>query len=107
MRALDPAAARVRHVHPMARDQIEHRVGGASGKIDEAQSALGAEYRFEFVGIVLEPGDDLPAVAAGATPAGLARFEHDCLHAALGKRERGREPGVARSEEHTSELQSP
>ena len=74
MGPLDPAAAHTRDIHVVPRDEIEHGVGGAAGEVDEARAALGTEHGLDLVGIILKPGNDLPAVAAGAAPAGLARL---------------------------------
>ena len=65
MGPLDPAAAHTRDIHVVPRDEIEHGVGGAAGEVDEARAALGTEHGLDLVGIILKPGNDLPAVAAG------------------------------------------
>ena len=77
MRALDPAVAHVRHVHPMLGDEVEHGIGGAAGECDQLRAALAAEHRFQVVRIVFQPRDHLPAIAPGPAVARLLRLQHD------------------------------
>jgi hypothetical protein len=76
-------------------DQLPHDVGRAADEVDETRAALGAEHGLELVGIELQAGDDLAAVAARAAEARFPGLEHDRLDAALGEMQRGREAGIA------------
>ena len=95
--ALDPARARVGHVHLVLVDQFPHEVGRAADEVDQPRSALGPEHRLELVGIELQPRDHLAAVAARAAEARLLGLQHHRLDAALREMQRGREAAVARA----------
>ena len=51
---------------------------------------IGAEIRLHLIGIVLQPGIDLPAIASRCTPAWLMRLQHRDIHTLLRQMQRGR-----------------
>jgi hypothetical protein len=99
MRALDPAAAVLRHLHAVLLDQGEDDVGGATRELDQALAALGAEHLDDLVGVVFQARDHLAAVATRGAPAGLARLQHQRANAPLGQVQRRRESGIAAADD--------
>ena len=57
----------------VAGDELEDEIGGTAGDLPHAPAHVHAELLLQFVRIVLEPRDDLPAIASGSAPAGLRR----------------------------------
>ena len=102
MRALDPTIAHMRNVYLVLGDDVEHGVGGAARESDKLSTMLRSEHLFEIIGVVFEAGNDLPAIASGAAIAWLLGLKNDCLNAALGKMQGGREPRIARAMTQTS-----
>ncbi len=99
MCALDPAVARVGHVHAVLVDQLPHHVRRAARGIDEGRAALGPEDGLEFVGIELQAGDHLAAVAARAAEARLLCLEHHGLDAAFRQMQRCRQAAIAAADD--------
>ena len=95
MRRLDPAGPHRVAGDAMAGDQVEHGIGGAAGHLDQGMAVAFAEAAQQFVGIVLEAGDHLAAVAARGAPAGFVRIDHAHRDAALGQVQGARQPRVA------------
>ena len=83
----------------VAANQIEREIGSAVGERNHAAAELGAEIGFDLVGIMLESGIDLPAIAARGAPARLLRFQHDRVHAQLRQMQRARQPRKAAADD--------
>jgi len=82
-----------------ARDEVEHEIRGACAEAPDALTAFATEHRLEFGGIVLEAGDDLPAVAPGSAPARRFGVDDDHVGAGFGEMQRGGQPQIARADD--------
>ena len=72
----------------MAIDQIENDVGRVPGHFDHAPAEIRTEIGLHLVGVVFQPGIDLPAIAPRGAPAGLVALEHDDIGALFGEMQR-------------------
>jgi len=81
------------------RDQREHAVGGATCEPHQRFAVLASVASNEIIGIVLQAGNHLAAIAARRAVTDLLRLQHDHAAARLGERERACEPGVARTDD--------
>ena len=102
MGALDPAAALVMTFHVIAIDQREDEIRAGVELRRDCSAQIRAETCFELVGVVLQSGYDLAAIAPGCAPSGLGRF--DDHHLATGLREMNgcAQAGVAGANDATS-----
>src|SRR5690606_37329843 len=99
MRALYPSGPPPRHVHAMALDQPEHHVGSAAGKADQALAVFGPIHLEEIIGIVLESGNHLPAIAPRPAKADFPGFEQHGVDAAFGPVQLRAQPGIPASDD--------
>jgi len=76
-------------------NQLEHQVRPCRDGRHRARPGVGSEQLLEGIRIVLDPGDDLAAVAAGGTRADVGGLQHHHLPAGLRQVQRGRQAGVA------------
>ena len=79
----------------MFRNQGKDAIGGAAGQPHQGFAALAAKPRDKLVGIVLEPGDHLSAVAPRRAVADIAGLEQDHRAACFGERERAGKSRIA------------
>jgi hypothetical protein len=88
----------------VALNKIEHQVGRVAGQRDHAPAQIGAEMFFHLVGIMLQAGIDLPAIAARGTPAGLPSLQHSDMDALFGKVQRRGKAGEPAADHHHVDL---
>ena len=87
----------------MLADQVEDPLGGAAGERHHAAPEGGSEIALDGVGLALEAGVDLPAVAPRCPPARLTGLEHRDVDAAPSQMERGRQAREAPTDHHRSD----
>ena len=93
---LDPGRAAGATAEPVPPDEVEDDVRRSARETPETLAALAAEQSLKLVRIMLQPRDDLAAVAAGSAPARTMGVEHDDLaDARLGEVQRRRQPEIA------------
>ena len=77
----------------MTADKVEREDRRIIGKCDHAPAEIGAERRFDRIGVQLQSRIELTAVVAGGAPDRLLCFEHDRIGPLLGEMQCGRKSG--------------
>jgi hypothetical protein len=83
----------------MALNETEEGFGSGIGKLHHPVAKC-AEIALDIVGIRLEAGIDMPAIAARGAEARLLRFQQQNIDAALGQMQCGGEAGDAAANDH-------
>ena len=86
-------------VEPEAIDQIEGEIGCAAGEIRHRPARLGAKLRHEFIGVVFQAGNDLPAIAPRRAPARFLRLDQRDVGALFGQMQRGAEAEITTADD--------
>jgi hypothetical protein len=92
---LQPAVANGLAVDAEAVDQIEYQIRSTGDHRHQFLSHPSAEHMLEGVRVVLETGDDLPAIAARSALAHRLAVEHDHRASRLAQMQGRRQAGVA------------